>query len=258
MATSVSLHFETAGHGPPLIILHGLFGSLSNWRPLTQKLSEHFQLFLIDLRNHGQSPHSDAFNIAAMAEDLRAFVQQHQLNSPSVLGHSLGGKVAMQFALNYPDEMEKLIVVDMTPRATRPRHGHIISALQSLDFTTAKNRRDLDAQLAQHLPDKTLRQFLLTNVRTDEAGHWCWRINLNAIAAQYEEINAAVEPQHTYTKPTLFIRGETSDYIQDVDIAAIETLFPQAEFATVKGAGHWVHAEAPEKFTRLVLKFLSE
>lgn len=257
MSPAVPLHYESTGHGPPLIVLHGLFGSLSNWRPLSPQLGEHFQLFLVDLRNHGRSPHSDIFNYAAMAEDLRAFVQQHQLSTPYLLGHSLGGKVAMQFALSYPHDVEKLIVVDMSQRATRPRHRSIIAALQSLDLATASSRRDLDAQLAQHLPDKMLRQFLLMNVRTDDNGRWCWRTNLDAIAAHYDEVNRAVEAPQAYDKPALFIRGGNSDFIQDEDLKAISALFPQSNVVTVAGASHWVHADAPDEVARLILQFLN-
>jgi pimeloyl-ACP methyl ester carboxylesterase len=257
MATApVTLHYESTGQGQPLIILHGLFGSLTNWRPLVPKFSEHFHVFTLDLRNHGRSPHSDIFSYAAMAEDIRAFIRQHQLASPYLLGHSLGGKVAMQFALTYPNEVEKLIVVDMTPRATPPRYHSVITALQALDFEVAQSRRDLDAQLAGAIPDKTLRQFLLTNVRTDDNGRFGWRINLDAIAAHYNETNEGIKLQGIYDRPVLFIRGGKSDYIGDEDIEAINALFPRAEVATVNGAGHWVHAEAPEEFARVVLEFL--
>jgi pimeloyl-ACP methyl ester carboxylesterase len=174
------------------------------------------------------------------------------------LGHSLGGKAAMQFALTYPNLVTKLIVVDMSPRASRPRHEHILAALQSLDLAAARNRREVDAQLAQHISDQEVRQFLLMNIATDEEGHLHWRMNLDALANSYDEVNKAIEVRGVYDKPTLFVRGEKSDYVPDADIDTIKTLFPLARIATIAGAGHWLHAEAQEEFFRIVLNFLNE
>jgi len=253
----VPLHYEMFGQGQPLVILHGLFGSISNWRALAQQCGENYQVFAVDLRNHGRSPHSDDFTYAAMEEDLRAFIREQRLPSPYILGHSLGGKVAMHFALSYPEELKKLIVVDMTPRATPPRHTKVIAALQSLDFATATSRRELDAQLALKLPDAMLRQFLLMNVATDEDGRLGWRIDLDAIAAGYDATNDAIETTQVYENPALFIRGGKSDYIGAEDVAGIKALFPRAEIATVENAGHWVHAERPNEFLRMVEMFLT-
>jgi pimeloyl-ACP methyl ester carboxylesterase len=255
---TLPLHCETFGTGHPLIILHGLFGSLANWKPLGKVWSESFQVFTVDQRNHGRSPHSSTFTYEAMAADVSAFMQSHNLLSTYLLGHSLGGKTAMQFALTYPNMVDKLVVVDMSPRASRPRHHAILAALQSLDLAAARNRRELDTQLAQQIADKEVRQFLLMNIVTDESGQLHWRMNLDALAASYDEVNKAIEPQRVYDKATLFVRGENSDYIPDEDIDIIQTLFPLARVVTIKGAGHWLHAEAPEEFSRLVLEFLNE
>ncbi|HEX8235738.1 MAG TPA: alpha/beta fold hydrolase [Abditibacteriaceae bacterium] len=255
---TLPLHYENFGTGHPLIVLHGLFGSLVNWKPLSREWSEFFHVFAVDQRNHGRSPHSSTFNYAAMAADLNAFMQAHGLISTYLLGHSLGGKTAMQFALTYPEMVDKLVVVDMSPQASRPRHHSILAALQGLDLAAARSRRELDAQLAQHIFDREARQFLLMNITSDESGQLRWRMNLDALAQSYDEVNKAVDSQDTYEKPALFIRGEKSDYIPDEDLDTIKTLFPLSRVVTVTGAGHWLHAEAPQEFSRLVLDFLNE
>lgn len=255
---TVPLHAEVSGEGSALLLLHGLFGSLSNWRPLSRILSASYRVFNVDQRNHGRSPHSDVFNYSAMAEDLRALMQSHALSSAHLLGHSLGGKTAMQFALTHPDAVDTLVVVDMSPLASRPRHREILNALQSLNLRAARNRRELDAQLAQTIADAAMRQFLLMNVANDENGGLQWRMNLEALARSYDEVNRAVTSQSVCDKPALFICGEQSDYIQDEDREAIKALFPRARLVTVAGAGHWVQSDAPEEFARLVVEFLAE
>lgn len=253
---SISLHYETAGTGKPLILLHGLFGSSSNWRPMAKQWSEKYQVFAVDLRNHGRSPHSDTMNYGVMADDVRSFMQSQNIASTFLLGHSMGGKTAMQFALNYPDLVDKLVVVDMPPHATLPRHGEILAALGQLNLQAAANRRELDAELAQDISDASVRQFLLMNIMNDQDGKLVWRMNLESLTRNYDQINRAVESAQIFEKPTLFIRGEKSDYITDEHWDNIKTLFPSAEIVTVAGAGHWVHAEAPQEFSRVVQDFL--
>ena len=255
----VALHSETSGAGHPLILLHGLFGSLSNWRPVSRVLSAHFHVVNVDQRNHGRSPHHDTFSYPALAEDLRALLASQSLNSAFVLGHSLGGKTAMQFALAYPQCVDKLIVVDMPPLANPPRHEEILAALNALDLSASRDRRTLDAQLAPRIPDAAVRQFLLMNVMNGADGGLQWRMNLSAFTRCYPEILRAVTLPSggtPFAKPALFVRGERSDYVRDEDMTAIRALFPQAQLVTVAGAGHWVHADAPEEFARLVLDFL--
>jgi esterase len=261
--TTVPLHAEVSGEGHPLLLLHGLFGSLSNWRPLSRRFSGSYHVFNLDQRNHGRSPHHDTFNYTALAEDLRAFMRHESLLSAHVLGHSLGGKAAMQLALNYPEAVDKLVVVDMSPLASRPRHREILAALRALDLSAASNRRQLDVQLAQSIASAEMRQFLLMNIANDESGRLQWRMNLDVIAESYDEVNRAVMPQpngarSAWEKPALFIRGENSDYIQEQDREAIQTLFPHSRLVTVAGAGHWVQADAPEEFANLVLDFLAK
>lgn len=255
---ALPLHFQIVGSGHPLLILHGLFGSLSNWKPLSKSLAETYQVFLVDQRNHGRSPHSSTHNYQVMAEDVKALMDAQQLDSAYILGHSMGGKTAMQFAVNCPDRVDKLIVVDIAPKAYPPHHDEILDALRTVNLSAVHQRSDLDAQLAARIPDASVRQFLMMNALPDQTGQWKWRLNLDAIYNNYASISQNIEVIHPFAKPTLFIRGERSHYIQDGDIFTIRAIFPQAEIVTIPNAGHWVHVEAAEKFTRIVLEFLSK
>jgi esterase len=252
----MQLNYQRYGQGAPLIILHGLFGSLNNWNTLSKRLGEHYQVFAVDQRNHGASPHSEQSSYPLMAEDLRAFMQEQQLDSAHLLGHSMGGKTAMQFALSYPEQVEKLIVVDIAPNAYPPHHDMILDALCGLDLSQHSSRAALDQALAHTIDSRPVRQFLLTNVTRDDAGRFTWKMNLDGIKQSYDRIIGAIEQHGRFDKPALFVRGETSDYIQDSDQPAIEALFPQAQILTIAGSGHWVHAEAPEDFLAVVLDFL--
>ena len=253
----VALHCEITGEGPPLIVLHGLFGSLANWRPLGRVLGQTHQVFMVDLRNHGRSPHSAIFNYDVLARDVLALMQQHDLPAAHIMGHSLGGKTAMQFALQFRQMVRKLVVVDMSPCATRARHREILTALQNLDLN-ASSRSELDAQLAQNIPDAAVRQFLLMNIANGENGRFRWRINLDSLADNYDEILRAIDAPRSYMGDTLFIRGENSDYICEDDIKEIGVMFPHSRIVTIEGAGHWVHAQAPQEFARVVGEFLAE
>lgn len=253
------LHFEQYGAGRPLLILHGLFGSLENWRTLSKIFARSFQVFVPDQRNHGRSPHSTEFTYPAMMADLREFMEKQELSSAHLLGHSMGGKTAMLFALTYPDSVDKLIVVDIAPKAYARGHDDIFSALFSLDLSTIHSRQEADVALAKTIPNLALRQFLLKNLDRDEAGGFRWRSGLEEIHQNYPEMIKALDVnQWQFTQPTLFIRGAQSDYIRDTDLPAITAMFPQARLATIPQAGHWVHAEKPQEFARLVLDFLVE
>jgi esterase len=251
------LHHETYGQGHPLIILHGLLGTQENWRTLSKAFGEQFQVFALDQRNHGRSPHSEVFTYEAMSEDLHDFMQEHQLTSAHVLGHSMGGKVAMRFAITYPDLVDSLVVVDIAPKVYPPGHDDVFAGLYALDLPTLRSRQDADAALAQHLPDLALGQFLLKNLERTESGAFRWRINLDGIRDNYHEMLKGFDLTGTVPKPTLFIKGADSGYIKDDDIVAIRALFPRARLVTIPGTGHWVHAEAPREFARIVTEFLT-
>jgi esterase len=253
----MNLHFEAVGAGRPLIILHGLLGSTDNWRSMSRRLGAHYQVFAIDLRNHGRSPHSDSFDYDVMVADLREFMEHHALRRIMLLGHSMGGKVAMQFAIDHSDQVDRLVVVDIAPKPYEPSQRYILKALQSLDLTRYKSFVDVDAALAPEVPSESLRQFLLKNLARDENGRLRWKIHLEAIDLNYDKLLRALSPERSFNKPTLFIRGGRSNYIEDDDASLIRKMFPQAEIATLPKAGHWVHVDQPEEFFQTVVNFLN-
>ena len=255
----MQLHFEQLGEGHPLLILHGLFGSLENWRTLSKRFSQSFQVFALDQRNHGRSPHSNAFTYLDMAEDLRDFMEEQELPSAHVLGHSMGGKTAMLFALTHPHLVNKLIIVDIAPKAYARGHDDIFAALFSLNLAACKTRQEADTALAKTISDVALRQFLLKSLERDASGTFRWRLGLNEIHQNYPELIKAIEwSGQPCVQPTLFIRGARSDYLKDSDLTTINKLFPHAQTVTIPNAGHWVHAEEPQEFARTALAFLLE
>jgi len=253
---AMKLHFRTMGDGFPLIVLHGLLGSLDNWQPPGRRFAAHFKVFAVDLRNHGQSPHDDDASFEAMAADLDEFMRAHGLTRANLLGHSMGGKVAMRFALCHPAEVEKLVILDISPRAYPPRHQATFQALLALDLHTFQRREQLDAELAKSVDDVEVRQFLLKNVGRDAHGGFRWKANIRGLWENYERLTAAVGSDTSCDRPALFLRGEKSDYLPTADYDLIRRLFTQAEFCTIPGAGHWLHADQPEAICSAVLKFL--
>jgi pimeloyl-ACP methyl ester carboxylesterase len=251
----MELFYRQSGTGQPLIVLHGLFGISDNWTSLGKQLSEHFSVYLIDLRNHGQSPHSEEFSYAAMSNDLLEFIQMHQLENVLLMGHSMGGKVAMLFASQYPELLEKLIVVDIGPKPLPPHHDAILAAMLSLDLDKISSRKEADEQLASQMPDFGMRQFILKNLYWKE-DKLAWRMNLPVISRKVNNVCEALPPTASFSKPTLFIRGALSNYILDSDWDAILSQFPSAALATIPQAGHWVHAEQPKLFYDRVMGFL--
>jgi esterase len=253
----VQLNFQKYGTGFPLIILHGLFGSLDNWQTVARKLAEHFSVYVVDQRNHGASPHSEVFNYQVMAEDLLEFMDSHDLRRAHLLGHSMGGKTAMQFALSYPERTEKLIVADIAPKAYPPWHVPIFEALLSLDLSQYRSRKEIGDALSSGIPEAPLRQFLLKNLTTNPDGSYRWKINLEGIYNNYGALSGELATGgKTFEGPTLFIRGEHSDYILDSDEAAIRQIFPQAQFSIIQNAAHWLHAEKPVEFTNVAISFV--
>jgi esterase len=250
------LNYECYGEGPPLIILHGLFGSLDNWRTLSRKFGRYYRVFAVDLRNHGSSPHSDDFSYPLMAQDLNSFMDGLSLSSACLLGHSMGGKVAMEFAVSNPNRVEKLVVVDIAPKEYMPQHDKILQELASLDLKKFTARMEIDIALRKAIPDHSVRQFLLKNLVRNDAGVFAWRINLEGIARNYGEIIKSLHQNNCFGKPALFLKGENSNYIQQEDLPLITRFFPQARLVTVPNAGHWVQADAPAQFLTIVLSFL--
>ncbi len=258
----MNLHYERYGTSgrQPLIILHGLFGSSDNWSSLAKRFAENgYDVIVPDLRNHGQSGHSDTMTYQAMNQDLQELIDSLDLPVVHLLGHSLGGKVAMTFAQDMPEKVDKLIVADMSPQATNGTiHSKLIDSMLSVDFDQASSRRDIEAQLKGSIPDDRIRLFLLKNIVRKDKSTFRWQINLEAIKNNLGEIFREIEVANTYTKPVLFLRGEKSDYIPDKAIPRIKKLFSGARFETIKNGTHWLHADNPEDFSREVLRFLGK
>nr|WP_210396967.1 alpha/beta fold hydrolase [Motiliproteus sediminis] len=251
----MTLHYKELGQGDPLLILHGLFGTLENWGGQIKALSGQFRVFAIDLRNHGRSPWSEQMDYPSLSADLIAFMDQHGIERAAVLGHSMGGKAAMQLALDHPERVSRLLVVDIAPVRYPPGHNEVFDGLFGVDLAHLASRGDADQQLAAHIDDAGVRQFLLKNLYRD-GDHFAWRMNLKALHREYEQIAAAPESKGHYPGPTQFIKGGRSSYIQEAHRGAIGKLFPNASARVMEGVGHWPHAEKPELFTRLALRFL--
>lgn len=250
----MQLHYQSAGQGQPLILLHGLFGSGNNWGNIAKHFSQHYRVISVDLRNHGRSPHSDIQNYANMAEDIIALCDALDLDTIHLLGHSLGGKVAMQFATQFPERVAQLIIIDIAMRAYPDEHTHLIDAMLAVDLSTVQSRNEADQALSSSISNAMVRQFLLMNL-VKSAGGLQWRIHLAALKANYPALQKAVCLSAQYNKPCLFIRGERSRYISDDDIEQIHSHFTKAQFASLP-TDHWVHAEQPQAFIDIVAQFL--
>ena len=253
----MELNYKSFGEGQPLLILHGLFGSLDNWQTLGKQFADHFRVYLVDLRNHGKSPHWSSMDYPTMAEDIARFIHHHELKAPHVLGHSMGGKVAMQFAKQYPHLIDRLVVVDITPKQYSGGHHDIFKALFAIDPLSFESRKDADIALQQYLSSAGVRQFLLKNLKRAKPNGFEWKMNLPVIFDNYNALLAPIDIAPPYTGKTLFVRGMNSGYIQPNDYPMLHEQFSTAEVAEIEGAGHWVHAEAPRELYQTVLQFLS-
>jgi esterase len=250
----MELFYREMGEGQPLVILHGLFGFSDNWQTQAKKFSDYYRVILVDLRNHGHSPWSDAFSYALMVEDLKSLFDALNLTDVILLGHSMGGKVAMHFAQKYEDRLNKLIVVDMGVKSYPLHHEHILKAFHEIDLSKLSARSEAEAILKQFIDSDGVRQFLLKNLYWMEKGKLSWRVNFPVLEREMSEILSSLPEKEVLTS-TLFIRGELSNYILDSDIPILESYFPDSQLISVENAGHWVHAEAPEAFVDAVLGF---
>jgi pimeloyl-ACP methyl ester carboxylesterase len=250
----MELYYREMGEGQPLVILHGLFGFSDNWQTQAKKFSEYYRVILVDLRNHGHSPWSTDFSYALMAEDLTQLVQKLGLQQVILLGHSMGGKVAMHFAQKHSNYLDKLIVVDMGVKSYPMHHQHILEAFNRIDLTKMTARSEAEQLLRQFIDSEGVRQFLLKNLYWKEKGKLSWRVNFPVLEAAMPEILSAL-PEDEVLVTTLFIRGALSNYILEEDISDIESYFPDSSVVSIENAGHWVHAEAPDDFVDCVLGF---
>jgi len=251
------LHSNIIGEGKPFVILHGFLGMSDNWKTLGNQFAEHFQVHLVDQRNHGRSFHDDNFHYEALAEDLKHYFDANQIKDAILLGHSMGGKTAMLFATLYPELVSKLIIADISPRFYPIHHDAILQGLNSLDFNVLKSRSQADKQLANHVSDFGTRQFLLKNLYWIEKGKLALRMNLEALTENVEEVGEALPIHAKFEGDTLFLRGDKSEYIGNQDEAIIKNHFPEANIITISNAGHWLHAENPEDFYNAVTNFVN-
>lgn len=253
------LHSKIYGEdkpGTPLLVFHGLFGMLDNWGTFGREMGEYFPVHTIDLRNHGRSFHSEVMTHDALAEDIKNYMAHYGIAKATVLGHSLGGKAVMQFSILYPELVEKLIVVDITPKAYPPHHQGVFKALESVDFEVVKSRQEVEEILKQYIHDLPTIQFLNKNLYWTEDKKLAWRFNLDVLHDNYTEFVANAIKFGVFEGPSLFIAGAKSNYILPQDEFGIKQQFPQAKIVKVSNAGHWVQAENPKEFTEVVKEFL--
>ncbi len=264
----MQLYYRKFGAGAPIIILHGLFGSSDNWLGIAKKLAGRLEVFLVDLRNHGRSPHSENHSYELMRDDLLAFMGNTGLEKAVLMGHSMGGKAAMCFATHYPDRVDKLIVVDIAPKSYRDlyrqealSHADILNVMNNIDFSSVSSRRDVDRALSDTITNERIRGFLMKNLRQDKDKRYYWRLNVKVLLRELDNIMDGVNencfnPEQPPGRfPVLFIRGEYSPYIADGDMQVIKNIFPAAKLKTISGAGHWLHAEQPGTFIKTVTEF---
>jgi pimeloyl-ACP methyl ester carboxylesterase len=243
----MKLHFREMGQGAPLLILHGLFGSSDNWLTMAKQLSEKFKVFIIDQRNHGQSPHSDDWNYTIMARDIEDFCHDHQLGKIFIAGHSMGGKTVMKLAELFPERIQKMMVIDIAPRFYPVHHQEILKALQRIDFNIIKTRKQAEELLQSDINDMGTRQFLLKNIYWKTEQQLAWRFNLKVIASKIEIVGEATPANNSIvcTIPTCFVKGQKSNYITLQDEALISKQYTNSEIISIANSGHWVHAENP-------------
>lgn len=250
------VHSKIIGEGKPLLVLHGVFGMSDNWNTFGKSFAENFEVHLIDLRNHGRSFHTDDFNYELMVADVLNYIQHNHLEKVILLGHSMGGKVAMFFALKYPALLEKLIIVDIAPKYYPIHHQEIINALKSIDFEVVNSRKQADEMLSETIKDEGIKQFLLKNLYWKSEHQLAFRFNVQSLANNIKHFGKEVVFNQQIATPTLFIKGENSTYITASDLSIIKENFKNVQVDIIKNAGHWVHAENPTNFNQSVLKFL--
>jgi len=270
----VKLHFRKYGEaGPPLVIVHGLYGSGDNWVSIARELSDRFEVYVVDQRNHGQSPHSSTHDYPAMRDDLKMMMDTEAIEKAVLIGHSMGAKTIMYFAEAWPDRVQALVSVDMSPKPyhelalqshSAADHGKLIDSMLALDLAAAESREDLDSELSGAVGSERVRSFLLKNVRREKNGSFSWRLNLPALKQNLDRILDGLDIEGIAGGggikgfPALFISGEKSDYIRPEDHQLIRSVFPGAQIVTIPGAGHWVHAEQPDLLLKNLNYFLDQ
>ncbi len=255
----MELFYREAGEkGNPVVILHGLFGMSDNWMRVAKKMASFFHVYIPDLRNHGRSPHSDIHNYFTLSDDIHEFLHARKLDSAVLIGHSMGGKAAMMFASEYPQMVHKLIIVDICQKAYPLRHYEMIREMKAIDFDRLKHREEVALHLSKKIKSERVRLVLMKNLYHVDHERLGWRINVDALERNIDDILAKLPENTTYEGETLFIRGENSDYIELSDFANIKKAFPGSVITTIPNATHWLHAEQPDLFLARVLDFLRD
>ena len=256
----MKLNYKKIGEGgQAIVILHGVFGSLDNWATVSKSIADAgYVVYLVDQRNHGRSPHSDEFTYEAMAADLAEFIEDHGLEKPILVGHSMGGKTVMQYAETYPGTYDKLVIVDIGPKAYPPHHQRLIEGLNALPVSEIEDRQQADTLFSTYEPNVGVRQFLLKNLYRSDTGAFAWRFNLPVLTELQANVGSEIPHLRQITEPTLFIRGAGSGYLKDEDWEGIQAMFPNAELVTIPKSGHWVHAEQPRLFVEALTSFLAK
>ncbi|MBS1650804.1 MAG: alpha/beta fold hydrolase [Bacteroidetes bacterium] len=252
------LAYRVVGSGPPLLILHGLFGQSDNWNTLSKKFADiGFSAYTIDLRNHGLSPHSSDWNYTVMATDVHEFMHEHALQNPILLGHSMGGKVSMFYDILFPGNLKKIIIADIAAKQYPPQHNDVLKALLSVDFDVIKTRKEAEDALSKHIFDIGTRQFLLKNIYWKDSlnNKMDWRFDLKTISENYPNVSVEV-PLFESSTPCMVIKGSKSNYILDTDIIDFKNRYSQLEIKVIENAGHWVHAEQPNAFFEVTKNFI--
>jgi len=253
----MTLHFKRTGSGQPVVLLHGLFGSLDNLGMVTRYLYKQFDVISMDLPDHGQSPHTEQFSYVNYAQMVMDTITALGLSQPVLLGHSMGGKVAMHIALHYPDMVSKLIVADIAPVKYSPRHNNVFAGLQAVDLAQIQSRKEAEAMMAQHIVEPGVIQFLLRSLSKNEHDQFQWRFNLPLLLRDYAQLSDGIDSDTPFEKPALFIKGGESEYITSAHRPVINRLFPHATAKIMQGTGHWLHAEKPSVFSKLVADFIA-
>lgn len=267
----MKLNYRKIGKGYPLIIIHGLYGSSDNWLSVAKELSDNFEVFILDQRNHGASPHSDSHTYENLKEDLLEFMDDHKIEKASLLGHSMGGKTVMFFAADYPERVTNLIVADIAPKNYTkisdyaPQtidHENIVSAMLNFDLSNYNSRTEIDQKLSESISSERVRQFLLKNLKRNDNKEFVWKLNIKTISEYLPQIMDGMDKEKFQKGkgitgfPVLFIKGENSNYITDDDHQLIRTIFPYAEITSIPKAGHWVHAEQPKLLVKTIEYFV--
>lgn len=251
------LYSRIEGEGEPFLILHGFLGMSDNWKTLGLEFSKlGFQVHMLDLRNHGRSLQSPEFNYQIMAQDVKKYCVENNLVNIILLGHSMGGKVAMELSCTWPNLVDRLIVADIGTKFYPPHHQSIIEGLMSVDFSLKPSRNEVDEQVSKYVKDFGTRQFLLKSLYWKEPGQLDFRFNINFLNKNIDEIGKKLSNDFLFDRETLFLRGAKSNYILDEDVVEIKAHFPKLILKSVSNAGHWLHAENPEEFYRFVIDFI--